>query len=193
MNVLARARALLLEPAAAWERIDAEPMRVEEIYIGYVAVLAAVPPLAYFIGFSFVGTGLLGGGQRVPFAHGVAHMVALYVLTLGLVLALAAFVNGLAPGFGGVRDFGRAFKVAAYAPTATWIAGAFYVYPTLSILALGGLYSLYVLYVGLPRLMRVPADRALPYTFVVVLAAIVLGVGVDALAALMIPARYRGF
>jgi hypothetical protein len=120
-------------------------------------------------------------------------MVAIYVLTLGLVYALAVMVNSLAPGFGGERDFLRAFKVAAYAPTAFWMAGAFYAFPTLSILALAGLYSLYLLHVGLPRLMGVPVERAVPYTFVIVLAAIVLGVGVDALAALMIPARYRGF
>ena len=193
MNALARARSLIVAPAATWDAIDAENAPVQQTYTGYVAILAAIPPLAYFVGFSFVGTGLLGGGTRVPFAHGFAHMVALYVLTLGLVYALAVFVNATAAAFGGVQDFGRAFKVAAYAPTASWVAGIFYALPTLSILALAGLYSLYLLHVGLPRLMKVAPERALPYTFVVVLAAIVLGVAVDALAALIIPARYRGF
>ena len=193
MNALQRARGLLVAPAAAWDEIAGERTSVQRLYLGYVAVIAAIPAVAYFIGFSFVGTGVLGGGQRVPFAHGVAHMVALYVLTLGLVYALAALVNSLAPGFGGEPDFLRAFKVASYAPTAFWVAGAFYAVPTLSILALGGLYSLYLLHVGLARLMNVPPDRALPYTFVIVLAAIVLGVSADVLAALMIPARYRGF
>jgi hypothetical protein len=193
MNPFVRARELISRPAATWDAIDAESASVQDLYTGYVAVLAAIPPVAYFIGFSFVGTGLLGGGERVPFAHGVAHMVALYVMTLGLVYALAVCVNALAAGFGGVRNATQAFKVAAYAPTATWVAGAFYVFPTLSILALAGLYSLYLLYEGLPRLMKVPPERALPYTFVVVLIAIVLGVAVDALSALMIPARYRGF
>jgi len=193
MKVIERAKALLVAPAATWDEIASERASVAELYTGYVALLAAIPPIAYFLGFSFVGTGLLGGGERVPFAHGVAHMVALYVLTLGLVYALAVVVDVLAAGFGGERDFARAFKVASYAPTAYWLSGAFYVFPTLSILALGGLYSLYLLHVGLGRLMNVPAERALPYTFVVVLAAIVMGVSVDALAALMIPARYRGF
>jgi hypothetical protein len=193
MNALQRAMALLMKPATAWNDIADERTSVQQLYLGYVALLAAIPAVAYFVGFSFVGTGLLGGGERVPFAHGVAHMVAIYVLTLGLVYALAVMVNSLAPGFGGERDFLRAFKVAAYAPTAFWMAGAFYAFPTLSILALAGLYSLYLLHVGLPRLMGVPVERAVPYTFVIVLAAIVLGVGVDALAALMIPARYRGF
>jgi len=193
MNALARAGALLLHPAAAWDEIERERMGVQDVYTRYVAVVAAVPAIAYFIGFSFVGTGIPAGGHRVPFAHGIAHMVAFYVLTLGIVYALAAFVNALAPAFGGERDFTRAFRVAAYAPTAMWLAGVFYVLPMVSILALAGLYSLYLLHVGLPRLMHAPPERALPFTFVVVLAAIVLVVGVDVLAAMMIPARYRGF
>ena len=193
MNAIARARELLLTPSAAWDAIARERSSVQDVYLHYVAVLAAVPAIAYFVGFSFVGTGIPVGGQRVPFAHGVAHMVAFYVLTLGVVYALAVFVNALAPAFGGERDFTRAFRVAAYAPTAMWLAGVFYLLPVLSILALGGLYSLYLLHVGLPRLMSVPPERALPFTFGVVLAAIVLVVGVDVLAAMMIPARYRGF
>jgi Yip1-like protein len=193
MNAIARARELLLTPSATWDAIASERSSVQDVYLHYVAVLAAVPAIAYFVGFSFVGTGIPVGGQRVPFAHGVAHMVAFYVLTLGVVYALAVFVNALAPAFGGERDFTRAFRVAAYAPTAIWLAGVFYLLPVLSILALGGLYSLYLLHVGLPRLMSVPPERALPFTFGVVLAAIVLVVGVDVLAAMMIPARYRGF
>jgi hypothetical protein len=193
MNAFARAGALLLRPGATWAQIEHERSSVQDLYVGYIAVLAAVPAIAYFVGFSFVGTGIPAGGHRVPFAHGIAHMVALYVLTLGLVYALAVCVNALAPAFGAERDFTRAFKVATYAPTAVWMAGVFYVLPMVSILALGGLYSLYLVHLGLPRLMRVAPERALPFTFGVVLAAIVLLVGVDVLAAMMIPARYRGF
>ena len=193
MNAMVRARALLLEPSATWDEIARERSSVADVYLHYVALVAAIPALAYFVGFCFVGTGIPAGGQRVPFAHGVAHMVATYVLTLGVVYALALFVNGLAPAFGGERDFARAFRVAAYAPTAMWLAGVFYLLPMISILALAGLYSLYLLHVGLPRLMRVPPERALPFTFGVLLAGLVLAVGVDVLAAMMIPARYRGF
>jgi len=193
MNAFVRARSLVLHPEATWDEIERERHDVQDLYIRYVAVVAAIPAVAYFIGFTFVGTGIPVGGERVPFAHGMAHMIAFYVLTLGIVYALALFVNALAPAFGGERDFTRAFRVSAYAPTAMWLAGAFYLLPMISILALAGLYSLYLLHVGLPRLMNVPDDRAVPYTFVIVLAAIVLGVGVDAVAALMIPARYRGF
>jgi hypothetical protein len=46
--------------------------------------------------------------------------------------------------------------------------------PVLSWLGIVGLYSLYLLYLGLPVLMKVPEEKALGYTAVVIIAAIVL-------------------
>lgn len=46
-----------------------------------------------------------------------------------------------------------------------------------------GLYSLYLLFLGLPRLMKTPEDKALPYTIVTVLAAALLFIVAGALAA----------
>ena len=37
-----------------------------------------------------------------------------------------------------------------------------------------GLYSLYLMYLGLPVLMKAPEDRAIAYTVLVILAALVL-------------------
>jgi Yip1 domain len=55
------------------------------------------------------------------------------------------------------------------------VAGIFLLIPALGILnLLFGLYSLYLLYLGLPVLMKSPREKALTYTVVTVLAAIVL-------------------
>ena len=65
-------------------------------------------------------------------------------------------------------------KVAVYGSTATWVAGVFGLIPALSILAVVGLYSLYLYYVGLPKLMKTSPDKALGYTALVVVCAIVM-------------------
>ena len=57
-----------------------------------------------------------------------------------------------------------AFKLAAYFPTAYWFAAIFFAVPVLSVLVLLGLYSFYLLRVGLPVLMRVPAEQAVACT-----------------------------
>lgn len=87
---------------------------------------------------------------------------------------LAQVLNALAPNFGGQKNEVQAMKVAAYSSTAAWIAGVFQVVPALAWLAILGLYSLYLLWLGAPRLMRVPQDKAATYTIVTIVAAIVL-------------------
>ena len=51
------------------------------------------------------------------------------------------------------------------------------------IAVLGALYSLYLLYLGLLRVMKSPPDKAVAYTAVVVVVAIVIGFVVNVVAA----------
>jgi hypothetical protein len=95
-------------------------------------------------------------------------------LTLVGTYVLALIIDALAPTFDGQRNQIQALKVAAYSSTAAWVAGIFALIPWLGVLGILGLYSLYLLYLGLPVLMKAPREKALPYTAVVILAAIVL-------------------
>ena len=69
----------------------------------------------------------------------------------------------------------RALKVVAYSYTPAWVAGVLHLVPSLGALVLlATLYGLYVMYLGLPVLMRTPAEKAMPYTAVVVVCAILV-------------------
>jgi hypothetical protein len=194
MNAVERAKNLIVSPASEWAAIKDETHTIAGLYARYVMVLAAIPAVASFLGLSIVGYGGFGPTYRVPLAAGVANMVLSYVLTLGSVYVIALVIDGLAEKFSGEKDFMQAFKVAAFFPTAAWLAGVFNAVPALAILAvLGSLYSLWLLYTGLAPLMAVPEDKAIAYTAVVVLVAVVLLVTLSIVAALAIPPRARGF
>ena len=194
MNLVERAKNIILKPKQEWPVIAAEPHTVQGLYTQYVMILAAIPAVAAFIGFSLIGTSGFGVSYRLPIAAGVAHMIVSYVLSLGMVYVLALIIDALAPTFGGQKNFMQAFKVAAFAPTASWLAGIFYIVPALGILAvLGGLYSLFLLYAGLAPLMKTSQEKSIAYTVVVILAAIVLTVIIAAVSALVLPGPVRGF
>jgi hypothetical protein len=195
MNLVDRAKKLLLQPKAEWAVIKSETHSVADLYTKYIMILAAIPAVAAFIGFSVVGYSGMGTTYRVPMGAGVANMVLSYALTLGSVYVMALVIDGLAPSFGGEKNFAQAFKVAAFFPTAAWVAGIFSILPVLAILAvLGSLYSLYLLYTGLGPLMEVPEDKAIGYTVVVIIVAIVVMVVISTVAALAIPSQLgRGF
>jgi hypothetical protein len=177
MTVVERAKRIILEPAAEWAVIEAEPTTIGEIYRWYAIPLALIPAIAGFIGASLVGMGLPGlGNFRVPVGLGLLSAVVQFGIGLALLYVLALVIDGLAPTFGGVKSLTAAFKLAAYAYTPAWLAGVFNVLPSISFLTLLGLYAVYLLYVGLPRLMRVPPRSAGAYTAVVMIAGIVLAV-----------------
>jgi uncharacterized membrane-anchored protein len=116
------------------------------------------------------------------------------VLALGSVYALAMIIDALAPQFDAEKDFMQSLKVAAFFPTAAWVTGIFNILPALGILAIvGGLYSLYLLYLGLGELKRTPDEKMVAYTAVVLISAIVLWVVIAVITALAIPGPVRGF
>ncbi len=107
-------------------------------------------------------------------------------MTIIGIAILAFIINALAPSFGGEKNTIQAWKVAVYSYTPAWVAGVLQIIPLLSPLAiLGALYGLYLLYLGLPRLMKSPADKALGYTVVVVISAIVVTICLSAVTAMV--------
>jgi hypothetical protein len=170
-----RVKRILLTPKEEWRVIDTEPATVGSLYTGYIIPLAAIGPIAQAIGYSVFGVSLpFMGTYRTPIGSAITGAVVTFALTLVGVFVLALVIDALAPTFNGTRNQIQALKVAAYASTASWLAGIFALVPGLRVLGILGLYSLYLLYLGLPVLMKSPAEKALGYTVVVIIAAIVL-------------------
>jgi Yip1 domain len=170
MTLIARVKAILIQPKSEWPVIDAEPATVASIYTGYVMILAAIPAVCGAIGLAWFGFSI-GTIIRMLVVQYLGALVGTYVLAL--------IIDALAPTFGGQKDQLRALKVAAYSATAGWVVGVVGLVPALGILALlGALYSLYLLYIGLPILMKTPADRAMGYTVLVIVAAVVVFVAI---------------
>jgi hypothetical protein len=188
MNLIQRVQDILLKPKDTWPQIDAEAATPGSIYGGYLIVLAAIPAVAAFIGLSLVGVGGFGTSLRVPIAAGLANMVVSFVLSLLAVFVLALITNALAPTFGGSRSPISALKVVAYGSTAGFVGGVFSLLPALSILGLlAALYSIYLLYTGLPVLMKCPPEKALGYTAVVVVCGIVAMIVLGVVSAAVLP------
>ncbi|HEX8570727.1 MAG TPA: Yip1 family protein [Caulobacteraceae bacterium] len=188
-----RAKNILLKPKSEWEVIDAEPSTVGGIYAGYVAILAAIPAVCTFLGGQLFGYGMFGVSWKPPIVNSLVATVVTYALTLAMVYVLALIIEFLAPNFGGQKNRLQAFKVAAYSGTAGWVAGVLMLVPALSMLAvLASLYGLYLLWLGLPRLMKVEQDKALPYVAITVVAAIAAAIVISLVTAPLVAATHMG-
>ena len=172
-DILQRAQAIILKPVETWQLIKGEGHTVQELMINYAAPLALVPAVATLIGISIVGIRIPAGHlARAPFMEALAGSVLSYVIQLVSLLAVAWSINALAPYFNAKSDFSSAFKVAAYSMTPAWLLGIFSVLPGLSVLQIFGLYGYYLLYLGIKELMEAPAEKALWYTTLAIIASI---------------------
>ncbi|KQX25578.1 MULTISPECIES: Yip1 family protein [unclassified Sphingomonas] len=180
-GLVERAKNILVTPRTEWPVIDAEPSTVGGIYKNYVLVLAAIPAIAGLIGNALFGYSVLGVAYRVPIVTALSSAIATYILSLVSVYVLGLIIDALAPSFGGTRSQVQGFKVAAYSNTAGWVAGILSIIPQLvPIAGLLSLYGFYLLYLGLPVVMKAPKEKALAYTIVTIVAAIILFVVVGA-------------
>jgi len=177
--LVARVRGLLLSPRTEWDAIAKEEIPLRRLVLGYVVPLVAIPTIATVIGLAVVGVSISGVPVRAPLLAVALSAVLFFVLAVAAVVAFALVIDWLAPRFKAPRSYKQALKVAAYSITAAGVAGVLTVMPALGVLALlGAAYSLYLLFIGTPKVMQAPPETAVNYSIVTTFAAIVLALGV---------------
>lgn len=174
-SLLQRAKAILLKPREEWPVIEGEAASIASIYKSYIIPLAAIGPVAGFIHAILFGNSFFGITHRPSFLSALSTAVVSYIFTLIGVFLMALVIDFLAPRFGGTANRTNAFKLAAYSATAAWVAGAFQLVPGLGMLTILGLYGLYLLYVGIPVMMKAPDDKAVIYTVAIVVVGAIAG------------------
>ena len=196
MDIVERARAMVVNPGPTWVTIEQEVTDWQKLYVPYLVILALIPAVCTFIGMSVIGMGGFGY-WRVPIFTGLGIMVSQYIMTLVMVFVWGWIISLLATTFGGQPNLMNAVKLTVYGSTPALLAGVFHLIPGLSMLALlGAFYSLYVIYLGLPVLMKNPADKSVAYLAVVAVACIVGGVIIAAANSIFMPSpmsRMRSF
>jgi len=187
-KLIERVKSILLNPKETWEIIKSEEETQMSIIKNYLLILAAIPPVASFIGQVIVGTTIpLVGHYRIPFFTGLIWAILQYVLLIAGIYISAIVVNALAPNFGGAKNNIAAFKLVAYTYTVPLVAGVLDLVPTLSVIAfLLSLYGIYVFYLGLPVMMGNPKEKTTSYTVVAILVIIVVLVIVQGVAGLVL-------
>jgi hypothetical protein len=164
VNLIERVKNILLQPKEEWPKIATEVATPQSLYLGYIMILAAIGPVIAV---------LLGG-----FGAGFGIRVAIlgYINSLIAVAVLALIVDFLATAFGGTKDFISALKLTAYSFTAAWVAQIALLIPFLGrlVVLVAAIYGFYLFFLGAPVLKKCSADKAVTFTIVVLLCAVVL-------------------
>lgn len=173
--LMKRAQNILKTPQTEWDKIAVETPTLKDLLLNYVAYFAAIPAVCTFVGLVLFGYGF---NLRPTILAAFSHMVLTYVMAFVGIAVSGFLTDFFAPHFNGRSDRVSAFKLVTYSMTAAWLAAAFNILPPmLRVLSILGVYSVYLFYLGAPKLMKVPADKTVAYTAItIVCSAVVAGV-----------------
>ena len=170
--IINRAKNMILSPVTEWESVKQEAKPHKDVLVNYVL------PFVFLLGAcAFLG-------RLVFHLHFFSLGGALLAAIIAMVIALADLyitvwvVNELATNFGSQKNFDAAFRFISYSFTAYFVANAaagLLAIPFLSnLIALCGLYSLYIMWTGFTPNMATPEDKKVGY-FVISLLVMIVG------------------
>lgn len=159
MNLVERAKNIILKPKDEWIVIDQEDTSVTTLIVTYLFPLALIPAIAAFIGYGVIGVAFFGP----VLSWGIKQAIISFISTIIGAYISAMIIDILAPNFGSTKDFRKAMQLVVYAYTPVMLAGAFQAIPVLGILGIIGLYGLYLLYIGIKPMMKTPDDKVTVY------------------------------
>jgi hypothetical protein len=187
MNIIERAKKIIIEPKNEWLVINQEEIGQSQLIVTYLIPLTLIPAVASFIGFGLVGISIPIAGTYSSVSWGIKQAIISLLSIVGGAIISAYIIDLLAPSFGAVKNINKALQLVVYSYTPTMIAGIFLIAPSLSIIStLAGIYGLYLLYLGIQPLMQAPNEKALSYFIVSLIAMVFVFVVLTAILASII-------
>jgi len=193
INVIDRAKNILITPKNEWLTVDKEQMSVSTILTSYILPMLSIGMVATFIGQGLIGRNLGPfGGSTASVKAGLIGALLFAIFTIVTVFIVAAAIDGLAQSFGSEKNWLKSFQLAAYSLTASYVGAIFLLFPALNIIAiLCTVYSIYPLYTGIPIMKKTVLDKQVAYLAVIILITVVAVILVGLVQAEIIKAFYR--
>jgi hypothetical protein len=174
MALVDRAKNMITTPKTEWAVIASEEPNQSAMITGYALPLILLGAVAAFIGYGFIGYDVMGI-RFSGISWGLYQAVMQILFGLAGIFITSFVVDALAPSFNSQKDKGRAMQLVVYSMTPAWIGAILSIFPPIAWLGmLFGLYSLYLIYIGLPHTMKTPQDKVAVYMVVTIVVLIVV-------------------
>ena len=171
-KIISTAKQFILSPKSEWEVVKSDKDTAHQHVMKYVLPLALISAVAIFVGVGLIGYRVFG--YRIQSVSGGLAQAIMSLASILIGVYLSGFViHKLAPTFDTTVSLDKAVKLVGFSYTAILLAGVLNIFPPLAFLTfLGGLYSLYILYIGFKPMTNVSDEKSTSY-FIVSLLVIV--------------------
>lgn len=162
-----------------WEYIadwrDAQHKR----FLIYPVLGALLPAVSWYIGLTQVGWSVGDGEMLRLTTDSAARIIALMYLAMLFCIAVVGYiVHWMSDTYGCDTTFPKGITVTSLTATPLFLFGVLGLYPLFWLDLMVGLlslsWSIYLLYVGIPIVMRIPPERGFFYASAIVAACLVV-------------------
>ena len=173
-KIINTAKQFILNPKSEWDVVKEDNSTASQHVITYVLPLALISAVAIFIGVGLIGYRVLG--YRVQSVSGGLAQAIMSLASILIGVYVSGFViHKLAPTFDTTVSLDKSVKLVGFSYTAILLAGGLNIFPPLAFLTfLGGLYSLYILFLGFKPMTNVSDEKSTSYFIVSIL--VIVGV-----------------
>jgi hypothetical protein len=170
---------ILFNPLNEWERIRDQSRTVAGHYLRFIAIIGLLPPVAWYFGATHVGWTL---GDRVITltARSAMEIMALFYVSILVGIGFLGYmVHWMSETYEAhTSTLDKGVAVAAYTCTPMFICGVIGFYPLLWFDILAGCaaaaWTVYLLYIGVPIVMRIPKERGFLFASAMVAVGLVM-------------------
>jgi hypothetical protein len=169
-------------PVAHFEAITLEERSVSDLFLGYILILAAIPPLAGLIGTTQFGWSFAAGATvKLTFASALKISIAYYLAILVAIYTVAKLIQWMSRTYGGGQPLERCLALTSYTATPMFLIGVLQIYPVMWLNYIAGLpvlaYTVYRLYIGTPIMMRIPREQGFLFSSAILAVGMVALIG----------------
>lgn len=175
---------LLLRPSEQWRIVAQLPERSRNVLVLYPCIFALLPAIAWYYGTSQVGwtTGLQGNVVRLTADSAFQISVLFYLVMVGSVAIIGFFIHWMSQTYGAESTIPKGIVIAGLTATPLFITGLVGFYPTLWLDLLIGVvaisWAVYLMYLGIPIMMKIPEERGFLFSSAVLAIAMVVLVSI---------------
>jgi hypothetical protein len=181
--ILSHVWGMLFHPEEEWKSIRKENCTIGKCFCSHVLLLAAIPPIAGYIGTTQVGWQVVSREVHTLTQQSAISIAILSYLTiLVAVFTIGKMIHWMGQTYGTKQTLSQCIALAAYTATPLYLSGIMLLYPVLWLNLLLGLpvlaYTVYLLYTGVPIVMGIPAERGFLFSTAVLAVGLVTLVAV---------------
>ncbi|MEY2908901.1 MAG: hypothetical protein RLZZ602_1424 [Pseudomonadota bacterium] len=178
--MLQHAFGILTKPSSEWNRLAELSENSRAIMLLYPMLWAILPAVAWYFGTTQVGWTVGSGDSVIKLTEGSAKLIS-FLFYGGMVTCVAAigyFIHWMSETYGAESSLTKGIMIASICATPLFIAGAVGFYPILWLDMLVGVFAIswstYLLFTGIPVVMRIPETRGLLFASAVIGVALVI-------------------